>query len=190
MSEEEKKAKAAAEKKAADDKAASEKKAADEKKVADDKKKDKDEKEHDPVPYNRFKEVNDENRTLAAENLALQKAEDERKESEAKEAGKFEELYIEEKGKREKIEADGLKSTVALEKGLPADFVKRLQGEDREALEADADALLEMIGDASKNKKGIKDSSSKKSDAEVLEIDDMTPAEIREKKNELFKQSG
>ena len=186
-----------AKKKAADKKIAEEKKAAAEKKAADDKKaseeddakkKKKDDDPPDPVPYDRFKEVNDENRTMAARLKVMEEEEDERKAEDAKEQGKFEELYEEEKGKREASEQDLLKRDVALEKGLPADFVKRLQGKDREELEKDADSLLELIEEAKSGKKGIKDGSSKKSDTDKLEIDDMTPEEIREKAGELLSQ--
>ncbi len=142
----------------------------------------------DPIPYDRFKEVNDENRKMATKIKALEDEDEKRKADDAKEQGKFEELYAEEKSKRKEMERDNIRKDVALEKGLPSDFVKRLQGETKEELEADADKLLEMIEDAKKGGKGIKDGDSKKSDSENLDIDNMSPEEIRKNRDKLMQQ--
>jgi len=42
--------------------------------------------------------------------------------------------------------AEALRLRVALEKGIPADLADRLIGDDRDALEADADKLVTLIG--------------------------------------------
>lgn len=50
-------------------------------------------------------------------------------------------------------EHDLLKRSVAASKGLPADLADRLQGDDRKALEKDADALLAMVAPAGEPRK-------------------------------------
>lgn len=44
------------------------------------------------------------------------------------------------------LEHSLMRNQVAFEKGLPADLAARLQGDDRKALEKDADALLALVG--------------------------------------------
>ena len=44
------------------------------------------------------------------------------------------------------LEQENLRLKVAIEKGLPADLIGRLQGDTAEALAADADTLLSLIG--------------------------------------------
>ena len=100
-----------------------------------------------PVPYSRFKEVNDEKIEFAAQVKAFEEKEEERKAEQAKELGKCEELYAEEKTKRAAAELSLLRHKVAMDKGLPGPFVDRLEGDDREALEKDADAIWETIKD-------------------------------------------
>lgn len=43
-------------------------------------------------------------------------------------------------------ELEAIRYSVALEKGLPANLAARLQGTDRESIEADADSLSELVG--------------------------------------------
>lgn len=49
-----------------------------------------------------------------------------------------------------KSELDAIRYSVALEKGLPANLAARLQGTDRESIEADADTLSELVTAAPK----------------------------------------
>ena len=87
-----------------------------------------------PVPYDRFQEVNDQNKDLIAQLKGLEESEDKRKTEDAEKKGKFEELYAEEKGKREAAQLDLLRRDVAMDKGLPKSFVDRLQGDNRAAI--------------------------------------------------------
>ena len=155
---------------------------------AADKKPDKKKKTPEAVPYDRFKEVNDDLRDAQVKIKANDDAEEERKTAAAKESGKYEALYEEEKGKREQGELDLMKRDVAIAKGLPKDFIDRLQGKNEGELQKDADQILKMIDDAKKGIKGVDDADSSNSDKETLEIDDMTPEEIRKNSAKLFAQ--
>lgn len=91
----------------------------------------------DPVPYDRFKAVNDENKTLKDQLAALQAKE---------EAGKTDLEKLTERltaleGDLTKERQQNLKMQVAQEKGIPPNLVNRLQGSTREELEADAATL-------------------------------------------------
>ena len=108
-----------------------------------------------PVPYDRFQEVNDKNKELAMQLKAIEETQEKLKTEDAEKQGKFEELYAEEKGKRETAQLDLLRNQVAIEKGLPKSFVDRLQGDSRAAMVKDADAILEVIEDAKKGGKGV-----------------------------------
>ena len=142
-----------------------------------------------PVPYDRFQEVNDKNKDLAAQLKTLEESDEKRKTEDAEKQGKFEELWNEEKGKRETAQLDLLRNQVAMEKGLPKSFVDRLQGDDREAIAKDADAILEMIEDSKKGNKGIPDITDRRATSELLNLANMTPKEIRENAARLHSQT-
>lgn len=72
-------------------------------------------------------------------------------EREEQEAAKLSELELAQKAAADasarlaEYERTTIRQKVALEKGLPASLVGRLQGDDEESLSADADALLSLL---------------------------------------------
>ena len=112
-----------------------------------------------PVPYVRFKEVNQELSEIRkqlkslkdAEAKARRAAEDIEKQH-LEEQGKFKDLYEAALGKQQAAEAEAtrlrletLKSQVAGKVGLPVALALRLQGEDEAAIEQDAKLLLASL---------------------------------------------
>lgn len=69
---------------------------------------------------------------------AAQKAADEKKTELERLSGERDDF----KGKAETVAHENLRLRVGLEKGLPKEFIDRLQGDTKDALEADADVLL------------------------------------------------
>ena len=100
------------------------------------------------IPYDRFREVNDERNALRDRLAALEAADEERKRTEAEANQRWEELYNAEKTAREQRESElaaerlnNLKARIGSELGLPAALATRLQGATEEELRADAKAL-------------------------------------------------
>lgn len=129
-----------------------------------------------PVPYERFAEIN--KRAKEAE-TRLQALEAERKAAEEKnlaEQNKYKELY---EKREQELAAERLRNTrqqVAMQKGIPADLVDRLQGASAEELTADADRLLAFIKPATGP--GVPP-APRAAQPGTLELDKMTPAQIR-----------
>ena len=99
------------------------------------------------IPKDRFDSVNEERKSALARVKELESKE----ESDAKDAlakqGKFEELYKEQLGEAEKARAelatirhDSIRRDIATDAGFPQ-FWNRIQGDDKESLKADMDAL-------------------------------------------------
>lgn len=91
---------------------------------------------------------------LAAANARAEAAEAKIAEAERAKLGDTERLTLERdehKTGREKAEAKLLRLEVAVEKGLTAAQAKRLTGNTREEMEADADELLELFSGKAKN---------------------------------------
>lgn len=116
-----------------------------------------------PVPYARFKQVND-------ELTALRTQAEQRQQSETDLATRLK--TIEDDLAKER--AQNLRLNVATSKGLPAELVGRLQGSTREELEADAETLLGLVRKAGP---GIPPPGGA---PQKPDIKSMTPAQIRE----------
>ena len=54
------------------------------------------------------------------------------------------------KAKVQKYELDSVKTSIALEKGLPYQMASRLSGTTKDEITADADAMVQLIGSATK----------------------------------------
>lgn len=98
-----------------------------------------------PVPYPRFKEVNDKWRDTQKQLDTILQERQEAEEKEQREQGQFEQLLVTRDTELAAATGENLRLRVAMEKELPADLIDRLRGEDRAALETDADALLELL---------------------------------------------
>lgn len=88
-----------------------------------------------PIPYERFKEVNDRLRQLEQQ-LSAREAEQ----------GKFKELLEAREKDLAELRAAQLRSKVAAATGLPAELAERLRGATEAELAADAQALVKLLG--------------------------------------------
>jgi len=137
-----------------------------------------------PIPYARFKAVNDGYQTVKAQLAKLEEAR--KKESEAKlvEEGKTKELLTAREQELATEKAARLRDRIALKKGLSgdlADLADRLRGTTEEELEADANRLLALLkkGEEEKPKPGVPPGGGGKP-GKLINVATMTPAEIRE----------
>jgi len=135
-----------------------------------------------PVPYDRFKQVNDELRTLqaaqATQAATAKAAADKQLADQAQWQKLAEQREIELKVER----AKALRANVALAKGLPAELAARLQGDDETALNADADKLLALVQAAAKGAQGpgVPPPPGPGGRPVQVSVANMTPAQVRE----------
>jgi hypothetical protein len=129
-----------------------------------------------PVPYERFKQVNDQLQAQKAKLEALEAAQKAAAEKEAAEQGKWQELAE----KREaELKEERLKRTrleVASKKGIPPDLAERLQGETAEDMAKDAEALLQFL--KPKEGPGVPP-AGKGGSPQPMDLAKMSPEEIR-----------
>jgi hypothetical protein len=78
----------------------------------------------------------------------LAKAAQEREEADKSETTKLNEALAGERTARTKAEADLLRYTVGVAKGVPANLIGHITGATKEEVEQSADALLEALGEA------------------------------------------
>lgn len=143
-----------------------------------------------PVPYERFKEINDQFKTLKADWDKAQKSAQTAKETELKEQQKWQKLYEEREAELSREKQTNTRLRVATTKGLPADLVDRLQGSTEEELSADAEKLLALFKPAAEDKaKAPGVPPSRGSKPARLDMSTMTPAQIREHKDALYQQA-
>lgn len=136
------------------------------------------------VPKSRLDEVLQEKNRLAAEQQALKEKLEAREKEELKEKEQYKELAEKLEKERDEERLARMRFEVGSEKGLPADLTKRLTGETREELEADADSLMEALENARSGGKGTPPGNSDKSSKEPLDLNNMSPAEIRDARKE------
>lgn len=130
-----------------------------------------------PVPYERFKAVNDRAKTAESELETLKTAQKKREEDELVEQEKWKDLAEKRDGelKAERLRNDRLE--VAQAKGLAPELAERLRGDTREELEADAERLLEFV----KPSEGPGVPPAPRGGTPLdIKLEDMSPAEIRE----------
>ncbi len=133
-----------------------------------------------PVPYDRFKEVN-EARRKAEERLAKFEADEAaRKKKEAEELGKWEELYKTSQAELEAERVARLRLEVASKKGIPPELAGRLNGKTAEELEADAEAMLVFLKEPSGG--GVPPKGRGGGKAGGLDLSKMSPEDIRKNK--------
>ncbi len=149
----------------------------------------------------RFKALNE----RATEAEAGLKARDDAKTAAEKKAledqNKFKELYETEvkshdetKGTLATRDQDALRVKIGSELGLSPELASRLVGEDEEAIRQDGEKLAETLGieqdeetQRLRKERGIPPHNRKKSKKEVFDLNDMTPEEIRNKRDEIWK---
>lgn len=80
---------------------------------------------------------------------AMLKEKQDRDNAELSELERFKKENEELRSGKSAADLEALRYSVALEKGLPANLAARLNGTDRESIEADADSLAELVGQKS-----------------------------------------
>lgn len=129
-----------------------------------------------PVPYERFKEVNDQLKTFQDQLAQLQAAQKLANEQKLADEKKWQELAEARAKEIDPLKLENLRLRVAMEKGLPTDLIDRLQGKTQEELAADADKLLQFVKPASGP--GVPPAGRGGSPAPV-DFSKMSPEEIR-----------
>jgi hypothetical protein len=132
-----------------------------------------------PVPYERFKEVNDELKTLKGQLTRLQNAQKAAEDKRAAEAGEWQKLAEQREAELKTERTTRLRLQVAGKKGIPADMAERLRGETAEEMEADADSLLAFIKPATGP--GVPPPGPRGGQPATLDFSKLTPEQIREK---------
>lgn len=129
-----------------------------------------------PVPYDRFKQVNDELKQIKDQLAKQQEEQKKQKDKELAEQEKWKELADQREAelKAEKLARTRLE--IASKKGIPPDLAGRLQGETAEDMEKDADALLQHLRPATGP--GVPPGSPGSQPAKI-DLSKMTPEEIR-----------
>lgn len=148
----------------------------------------------------RFKALNVRATEAEAE---MKKSKDEKSAADKKaleDQNKFKELYEgevksheETKGTLESRDQDALRVKIGAELGLSPDLAARLVGEDEETIRQDGEKLADTLGieqdeeqQRLRKERGIPPHNRKKSKKEVFDLEDMTPAEIRDKRAEIW----
>jgi len=131
-----------------------------------------------PVPYERFRQVNDELKTVKEQLTQLQQAQRTAADQKLADEKKWEELARQREAELKAEKQARLRLEVASKKGLPVDLAGRLQGETAEDMEKDAEAILQFLKPASGP--GVPPAGKGSSPA-PLDFSKMSAAEIREK---------
>jgi len=141
-----------------------------------------------PVPYDRFAKVNEEFRAAKAKLAEYEEAEQKRKDAELSEAQKWQKAAQEHEAALKAERLNNAKLRIAAQKGLPADLVDFLQGDNEEAITATADKLLQFVAKpATPPAPGVP--PSRGSQPARLDINSMTPEEIRKHAPTLMQQA-
>ena len=98
-----------------------------------------------PVPYERFKTVNDQLKQMQADMTKLQAAQKKAAEKDLADREQWKTLAEQREAELKTERTARSRLEIATRKGLPPDLAARLQGETPEEMEADADALLKFI---------------------------------------------
>lgn len=143
-----------------------------------------------PVPYERFREVNETAKQLQARLAKFEADQKAQQEKILKEQQNYQKLFEEREAELKTERTNNLRMKVALSKGLPAELIDRLRGDDEESLVKDADSLLSLFKPAEPAQRqapGVPPSRGGK--PAKLDIEGMTPAQIREHKEALYRQA-
>jgi len=141
-----------------------------------------------PVPYERFKEVNE--RAKAMENRLAQIEADAkaRQEKELAEQQKWQELAQARERELKQLQSEQMRMRAASSKNLPLDLADRLRGDTEDEIAEDADRLLSFIQanqPQPQSGPGVPP-ASRNGQATRLDITKMTPEEIRKNKQALL----
>lgn len=140
-----------------------------------------------PVPYERFKAVNEKNKELETRLAKVEETEKKRQETQLAEQEKWKELAEKREQELQAERTERLRLQVATSKGLPVDLAGRLTGSTEQELSEDADRLLQFIKPASGP--GVPPSGGPRQPAR-MNLADMSPDEIRKNRDKIWRQEG
>lgn len=142
-----------------------------------------------PVPYDRFKQVNDELKTMREQLAAIEAERKKAGEKQLAEQQEWQKLAEQREAELKAERTSRLRLQVAASKGLPVALADKLTGDDETALGKDADALLALITEAAKSHLGPGVPPATSGGKPVAaDINTLTPAEIRAKRDELLRR--
>jgi hypothetical protein len=137
-----------------------------------------------PVPYERFKQVNDELKSLRSRFEEIEAETKRRQETELTEQNRWRELA---EAREKELLTERIQRTrleVATKKGLPLDLAGRLQGDTAEQMEADAETLLKFVAQPNGNP-GVPPTKKRQASA-VGDLSQLSAEEIRKQKTALI----
>lgn len=141
-----------------------------------------------PVPYERFKEVNERAKAMENRLAQIEKDAKERQEKELAEQQKWQELAQAREQELKQLQSEQMRMRVASAKNLPLDLADRLRGDTEDEIAEDADRLLSFIQanqPQPQSGPGVPP-ASRNGQATRLDISKMTPEEIRQNKQALL----
>lgn len=156
--------------------------------MADEENKDpeqKKEKQPDPVPYSRFKEVNDELGRLKTQIDEIEKKKKQDADQKLADEKKWEDLAKQKDLDLKTKEAELLRLRVAAKKRVPVDLIDRLKGSTEAEIEADADILLGFLKED--EAPGIPPHKKGGSNTK-FDLANMSPEEIRKNASAILSQ--
>ncbi len=143
-----------------------------------------------PVPYDRFKQVNDKANLLEQRLAQLETSQRITEEQKLVEQKKWEELAKQRETELKTERTERLRLEVATAKGLPVGLAGRLQGDDKAAMEKDADMILVQIAEAAKGRQGPGVPPPPQGGRPVqTDLSKMTPEEIRKQTPAILNQT-
>ena len=138
-----------------------------------------------PVPYDRFKEINEALKAANDQLAALEKTRGEAEEADLKKQEKWKELAEKREAELAVERAKLLRLKVAGEKGIPLAMADRLRGATEEEMIKDAETLLPLLKPA--EGPGIPP-VKKGGEAQKFDLESMSPEEIRKNRDAIMKQ--
>lgn len=132
-----------------------------------------------PIPYERFKEVNDGYKAIKAELETFKAQQKQAEEAKLKEQNDFKTLYESLQNELKAEKQNSLRLKVASQKGIPADLVDRLRGETEEDIAKDAEGLLAFIK-SPEPQKGNTPSAPRGGTSTAFNFETATPQQIRD----------
>ena len=146
---------------------------------------DEPEAQEDPTPEAIAAELKDTRKALSKANReaaqrrkkleTYEKADQERKDAELSEMEKLQKQLTDREGELEELNQKELQRSIAEEVGLPPALAKRIQGDNKEAMQEDAEKLL---ADIPASKKTIKSETTNPGDGKQGKTDDQRRAEL------------
>ena len=130
-----------------------------------------------PIPYARFKEVNDTLAQLRGELQTLKTAADAEKQKQLADQGKWKELAEKNAADLVAERTERLRLKVAGAKGIPTEFADRIKGTTEEEMIADADKVKALLKPA--EGPGVPSTTNGGGTATLKDISSMSPAEVR-----------